>query len=122
MGHGHHHTAATAHRRRLLAAFLVTATVMVAEAVGGWLSGSLALLADAGHMLSDTAALDLALAATWLAARPARGRWTFGWQRAEILAALVNGVILLVVGVVVVVERSEERRGGKRCGARWGAD
>ncbi|WP_299276926.1 cation diffusion facilitator family transporter [uncultured Georgenia sp.] len=104
MGHGHHHTAATAHRRRLLAAFLVTATVMVAEAVGGWLSGSLALLADAGHMLSDTAALGLALAATWLAARPARGRWTFGWQRAEILAALVNGVILLVVGVVVVVE------------------
>ena len=104
MSHGHHHTAAAAHRPRLFAAFLVTATVMVAEAIGGWLSGSLALLADAGHMLSDTAALGLALAATWLAARPARDRWTFGWQRAEILAALVNGVILLVVGVVVVVE------------------
>src|SRR5690625_1672352 len=104
MGHGHHHTAATAHRPRLFAAFLVTATVMVAEVVGGLLSGSLALLADAGHMLSDTAGLGLALAATWLAARPARGRWTFGWQRAEILAALVNGVILLVVGVVVIVE------------------
>ena len=104
MSHGHHHTAAAAHRSRLLAAFLVTAGVMVAEAVGGWLSGSLALLADAGHMLSDTAALGLALAATWLASRPARGRWTFGWQRAEILAALVNGAILLTVGVVVIVE------------------
>jgi len=104
MSHGHHHTAATVHRSRLLAAFLVTATVMVAEAIGGWLSGSLALLADAGHMLSDTAALGLALAATWIATRPARDRWTFGFQRAEILAALVNGVILLVVGVVVIVE------------------
>ena len=99
-----HHTAAAAHRPRLLAAFIVTATVMVAQAVGGWLSGSLALLADAGHMLSDSAGLALALGATWIASRPARGRWTFGWQRAEILAALVNGVILLVVGVVVIVE------------------
>jgi cobalt-zinc-cadmium efflux system protein len=72
--------------------------------VGGVLSGSLALLADAGHMLSDTAALALALAATWLATRPARGRWTFGWQRAEVLAALVNGVILAVVGVLAIVE------------------
>ncbi|MCM3660319.1 cation diffusion facilitator family transporter [Georgenia satyanarayanai] len=104
MAHDHHRTAAAAHRSRLLAAFLVTATVMLVEAVGGWLSGSLALLADAGHMLSDTAALGLALAATWIASRPARGRWTFGWQRVEILAALVNGVILLVVGVVVIVE------------------
>jgi len=104
MAHDHHRTAAAAHRPRLLAAFLVTATVMVVEAVGGWLSGSLALLADAGHMLSDTAGLGLALAATWIASRPARDRWTFGFQRAEILAALVNGVILLVVGVVVIVE------------------
>ena len=99
-----HQTAATVHRPRLLAAFVITATVMVAEAIGGWLSGSLALLADAGHMLSDTAGLGLALGATWLATRPARDRWTFGWQRAEILAALVNGVILLVVGIVVIVE------------------
>ncbi len=102
-----HRTAGAVHRPRLLAAFLITGTVMVAEAVGGWLSGSLALLADAGHMLSDTAGLGLALAATWIAARPARGKWTFGWQRAEILAALVNGVILLVVGVVVIVEGVE---------------
>ena len=104
MAHDHHRTAAAAHRTRLLAAFLITATVMLAQAVGGWLSGSLALLADAGHMLSDSAGLGLALAATWIASRPARGRWTFGWQRAEILAALVNGVILLVVGAVVIVE------------------
>ena len=104
MAHDHHRTAAAAHRTRLLAAFLITATVMLAQAVGGWLSGSLALLADAGHMLSDSAGLGLALAATWIASRPARGRWTFGWQRAEILAALVNGVILLAVGAVVIVE------------------
>jgi len=112
MSHDHHRTAAAAHRPRLLAAFLLTATVMLAQAIGGWLSGSLALLADAGHMLSDSAGLGLALAATWIAARPARGRWTFGWQRAEILAALVNGVILLVVGAVVIVE------GVRRLGAQ----
>ncbi|WP_127573855.1 cation diffusion facilitator family transporter [Georgenia faecalis] len=101
---GHHHTAGAVHRPRLVAALAVTATVMVVEVVGGVLSGSLALLADAGHMLSDAAALALALGATWLAARPSRGHWTFGWQRAEILAALVNGVVLAVIGVLVLIE------------------
>ncbi|HLS48403.1 MAG TPA: cation diffusion facilitator family transporter [Actinomycetaceae bacterium] len=99
-----HATAGAAHRGRLVAALVITASVMVIEAIGGLLSGSLALLADAGHMLSDTAALALALAATWIAARPARGRLTFGWQRIEVLAALLNGVILAVVGVVVIIE------------------
>ncbi|MEE6273459.1 cation diffusion facilitator family transporter [Georgenia sp. MJ206] len=102
--HGHHGTAGAVHRSRLVAALVITAGVMVVELVGGLLTGSLALLADAGHMLSDSAALAIALGATWLAARPARGRWTFGWQRAEILAALVNGVILAVVGAVVIIE------------------
>lgn len=99
-----HATAGAAHRGRLVAALVVTATVMVVELVGGLVSGSLALLADAGHMLSDTAALALALAATWIAARPARGRFTFGWQRIEVLAAMLNGVILAIVGVVVIIE------------------
>ena len=72
-----------------------------AEAVGGVLTGSLAVLADAGHLLSDVGAIALALFAASLAARPAGGRMTFGYQRSEILAALVNG--LLLVGVAVVV-------------------
>jgi cobalt-zinc-cadmium efflux system protein len=70
--------------------------------VFGVLAGSLALLADAGHMLTDAAALGLALAAAAYAGRPARGRWTFGFRRLEILAAHVNGITLLVVGVLIV--------------------
>lgn len=106
-GHGHSHGHATAgqrHRGRLVAALAITVTVMLVEVVAAWLTGSLALLADAGHMLSDAAGLTIALIATWLAARPATDRWTFGWQRAEILAALTNGVILAVVGVSVIIE------------------
>lgn len=98
-----HTTASAAHRWRLIAALAITAGVMVAELIGAALSSSLALLADAGHMLSDTVALGLALTATWLAARPARGRWTFGLQRIEVLAAMVNGVILAVVGILVII-------------------
>ncbi len=85
-------------------AALLTAGFMVAEAVGGLLTGSLALIADAGHMLSDSFSLLLALAAVSLAARPATARRTFGFKRAEILAALVNGVLLVVVSVWVIVE------------------
>lgn len=111
MGHDHAHgaarptgTAGARHRRRLIAALAITASMMVVELVAAFVSGSLALLADAGHMLSDSAGLTIAIVATWLAQRPATPRWTFGWQRAEILAALVNGVILTVVGIGVLVE------------------
>jgi cobalt-zinc-cadmium efflux system protein len=76
--------------------------LMAGELVFGFVAGSLALLADAGHMLTDAAALGLALAAAALAGRPARGRWTFGFRRLEILAAHVNGITLVVVGVVIV--------------------
>ncbi len=93
-----------ADRRALLIAAVLTAGFMVAEAVGGLLTGSLALLADAGHMLSDSFSLLLALAAVSLAARPATARRTFGFKRAEILAALVNGVLLVVVSLWVIVE------------------
>ncbi len=93
-----------ADRRALLIAAVLTAGFMVAEAVGGLLTGSLALLADAGHMLSDSFSLFLALAAVSLAARPATARRTFGFKRAEILAALVNGVLLVVVSVWVIIE------------------
>jgi len=79
----------------------INAGMLVAEAVGGVLTGSLAVLADAGHVLSDVGAIGLALFAASLAARPAGGRMTFGYQRSEILVALVNGVLLVVVAIVI---------------------
>jgi cation diffusion facilitator family transporter len=107
MGHGHAHapgTAAGGHRRRLLIVLSLTLAVMAAEIVGGLMSGSLALLADAGHMATDAAGIALALGAVTLAQRPARGRRTFGWQRVEILAAVANGLLLLIVAGYVLVE------------------
>ncbi|MCW2701334.1 MAG: cation diffusion facilitator family transporter [Blastococcus sp.] len=107
MGHGHTHgpvTAGGAQRQRLLVVLALTLAVMAAEIVGALVSGSLALLADAGHMATDAAGIALALAAVTLAQRPARGRRTFGWQRAEILAAVANGLLLLGVAGYVLVE------------------
>ncbi len=107
MGHAHTHapvTTAGGHRRRLLIVLVLTLAVMAAEIVGGLMSGSLALLADAGHMATDAAGIALALGAVTLAQRPARGRRTFGWQRIEILAAVANGLLLLVVAGYVLVE------------------
>ncbi len=85
----------------------MTTSILVLEAVGGWLTGSMALLADAGHMLSDTAALALALFATWVASKPPDQRWTYGRARAEILAALAQGVTLILVAVWIVTEAVE---------------
>lgn len=93
-----------ADRKALLIAALLTGGFMVAEAVGGVITGSLALLADAGHMLSDSFSLFLALFAVSIAARPATAKRTFGYKRAEILAALVNGVLLVLVSLWVVYE------------------
>ncbi len=97
-GHAHTHAAGrAADRRRLLLVLLVTVAVVVVEAVGAWLSGSLALLADAGHMLTDAAGIAIALSASLIATRPVSARRTFGYHRAEILAAVVNAVVLFVV-------------------------
>jgi cobalt-zinc-cadmium efflux system protein len=108
MGHDHGHgpaaTAGGAHRRRLLVVLGLTLALLAAEIVGAVLSGSLALLADAGHMATDAAGIALALGAVSLAQRPARGRRTFGWQRMEILAAGANGLLLLAVAGYVLVE------------------
>src|SRR5918999_5656854 len=82
----------------------LTVAFMVVEAVGGWLSGSLALLADAGHMLTDAGALGLSLLSAWIALRPATHSKTYGYQRWEILAALVNGAALFGIAGWVVVE------------------
>jgi len=96
--HGHGHAAGRAvDRSRLRIVLAVTLTVLVAELVGAWWSGSLALLADAGHMATDAGAVTLALAASYVASRPVSARRSFGWHRAEILAALVNAVVLLAV-------------------------
>jgi cobalt-zinc-cadmium efflux system protein len=77
---------------------------MFAEAIGGWWTGSLTLLADAGHMLTDVAALALALIAVWFGSRPATSRKTFGYYRLEIVAALVNGVALVLISLLIVYE------------------
>src|SRR5689334_475466 len=91
-------------RQRMWVALGINAAMLVAEAGGGVLRGSLAVLADAGHLLSDVGAIGLALFAAHLAARPAGGRMTFGYQRSEILAALVNGLLLVAVAVAVAYE------------------
>ena len=101
--HAHEHDRA-AGARALRITLALTATFTVAEVVGGLLTDSLALLADAGHMLSDDLSLALALGAIWLAGRPPTTRRTFGYQRAEILAALVNGLALVGISVWISVE------------------
>jgi cobalt-zinc-cadmium efflux system protein len=90
--------------RRLRAVFGLTFVFMVVEAVGGWLAGSLALLADAGHMLTDVGALGLTLLTAWIARRPADTTKTYGYVRWEILAALINGAVLFGIAAWVVVE------------------
>ena len=101
--HSHtHHAPADRGRRALIAALILILLFMAAEVVFGLVADSLALLADAGHMLTDAAALALAVFAAWMAARPAGGRWTFGYKRVEVLAAQVNGLTLLVIGVWIL--------------------
>jgi cobalt-zinc-cadmium efflux system protein len=104
-GHAHTHTvSADTDRRPLWGALLLLMAFLLAEIVVAVLAHSLVLLSDAGHMLSDVAAVGAALTAMRLAARPARGVWTFGWKRAEILSAAGNGITLLVVSGIVTAE------------------
>ncbi|MDJ0320638.1 cation diffusion facilitator family transporter [Pseudarthrobacter sp. PS3-L1] len=108
MGHDHDHshglTATGKHRKRLIAVLAITLAVVGIQVVGALLSGSLALLADAGHMLSDAAGVSIALLAAWIATRPANDARTYGYQRAEVLAALANALILIVIAVVIFIE------------------
>ena len=97
MAHEYRHDADAGNLRRVLIALVLTGAFMVVEVVGGIISGSLALLADAGHMLTDTMALALAAAAFHVSKRPAGGSLTYGYQRFQILAAFVNGLSLLVI-------------------------
>jgi cobalt-zinc-cadmium efflux system protein len=112
MTHYHAHSAAchahahgrAADRKRLAIVFVLVVGYMLAELVGGILTNSLALVADAGHMLSDAAALALSLFALWIAERPANPRRTYGYYRAEILAALLNGATLIAMAILIFVE------------------
>lgn len=94
----HIHSAAAANRGRLLTVFGVTVTIFAVEAIGGYAANSLALLADAGHMLTDVAGIGLALLAIWIGSRPPDPERSFGYQRLEILAAVVNALLLFGVG------------------------
>ena len=101
---GHRHDHGEKVRGKLLAIFLLTAAYTLVEAVGGWLTGSLALLADAGHMAVDALALGLALFANWIAARPATREKTFGYFRFETLMAFINASTLLLISVSIFYE------------------
>ncbi|MET3809866.1 cation diffusion facilitator family transporter [Arthrobacter sp. UYEF3] len=112
MGHDHSHshgitasgTGTAKHRKRLVAVLLITLAVVLIQVAGALVSGSLALLADAGHMLSDAAGVFIALLAAWIATRPASDQRTYGYQRAEVLAALANALVLIVISVVIFTE------------------
>ena len=108
-GHGHGPDGAHAHAhgesvRRLWIALVLTGVFLVAEVVGGFLSNSLALLADAGHMLTDVAALALSLFVAWFSRRPESDKRTYGYLRLEILAAFINGAALLLLSAWILIE------------------
>src|ERR687892_2708540 len=100
----HEHARRQGDKRALAAALVLVAAFLGVEVAAGLLADSLALLADAGHMLSDAGTLGLALFAAWLAGRPATPERSFGYQRAEILAALFNGMTLVAISIWIFVE------------------
>ena len=105
LDHGHDHAPrGGGSRRALIIALTLTASFAIVEAIGGWMSGSLALLSDAGHMITDAAALGLALFADVVARRPASSRASYGYGRAEVLAAFVNAMAMLAVVALIGIE------------------
>jgi len=110
MGHGHTQTAAGKNKKRLIIVLTLTTAYLIAEVVGGLLTHSLALLADAGHMLTDVAGLGLALMAIQFAERPATPERTYGFYRVEILAALTNAVVLIGISVYILYEAYQRFR------------
>jgi cobalt-zinc-cadmium efflux system protein len=107
-GHEHSHgsrlTLTGEHSRSLVIVMLITISVAIAEAIAAWASGALVLLADAAHMAADAAAVGLSLLAVVFATRPATERRTFGYARAEILAAMVNAVVLFGISIFIIIE------------------
>ncbi|HUS39731.1 MAG: cation diffusion facilitator family transporter [Pirellulales bacterium] len=102
--HEHHQDRSSKNRRRLAIALLLAAVYMLAEIIGGIWTNSLALLADAGHMFSDVAALSLSFFAIWFAGRKAPPHHTYGYHRIEILAAVVNGAMLVAISILIFLE------------------
>lgn len=103
-GHGHEISAAGKNKKNLAIVFGLTAFYLIVEVVGGFWTGSLALLADAGHMLTDVAGVGLALLAIWFAEKPASPERTYGYYRVEILAALTNAVVLILISIYILYE------------------
>ncbi|MBX7102606.1 MAG: cation diffusion facilitator family transporter [Gemmataceae bacterium] len=124
--HSHEHGRPSSSKRRLTLTLLLSGGYMIAEVVGGLITNSLALLADAGHMLADVAALGLTLFAVWIAERPPTSKRTFGYYRAEILAALFNGATLIAISISIFIEayhrlwQPPEIRGGLMMGIACG--
>ena len=119
-GHGHGHAvSANADRRYLIGALALLVAFMAGEVVVGLVARSLALISDAGHMLTDSASIMFALVAMRLAARPARGGFTYGLKRAEILSAQLNGVTLLVLGVLFCYEATVRLFDPPEVEGRW---
>lgn len=104
MGHGHVQSASARNKRSLAIVFGLTSFYLIVEVVGGLWTGSLALLADAGHMLTDVAGVGLALLAIWFAEKPASPERTYGYYRVEILAALTNAVVLILISLYILYE------------------
>ncbi len=102
--HSHSLTASGKHKGRLKIVFFITFAIFIVEVAGAFLSHSLVLLADAGHMLADTGGVAIALFAIWIASKPANDKRTFGYQRAEIAAAAFNALILLGLSVFIIVQ------------------
>ena len=103
-GHDHAHDLRGASRRSLIIALILISSYMVAEVIGGVISGSLALLADAGHMLTDAASIVMALVAMWIGGRAASAERTFGYYRTEVLAAMANAFGLWVIASWILIE------------------
>src|SRR5580700_3100094 len=107
-GSGHSHgrgpTVTGSYRRALTVVLLISLGIAIAEVIGAILAGSLVLLADAAHMAADAAGIGLSLLAAWFASRPATDRRTFGYARAEILAAMANALLLLGMAALIFIE------------------
>lgn len=109
-GHDHHHNAHGANKKILLLSFSIITGYMIIEAIGGYVTNSLALLSDAGHMLSDSISLGLALLAFMLSEKAASYSRTYGWKRLEILAAVINGITLIGIAIFIAYEAVERFR------------
>ncbi|WP_066962610.1 cation diffusion facilitator family transporter [Microbulbifer sp. Q7] len=108
--HRAHHHSGSGHLKPLVWGLIITLVFAVVEAIGGWLSGSLALLGDAGHMITDSFSLALGAVAAWLAQKPASREMSFGWGRAEVLAAMINAMLMLLIVVGISIAAFDRLR------------